>query len=98
MTAITVTIGHFNANGQHAYDQYAAGVLPLLQKIGAKAREHIRGGEALAGGASPDLVAVLEFPDEASIKSFLASTEYTALLVHREEAFSTIQSFIGGGF
>jgi uncharacterized protein (DUF1330 family) len=89
-----VTIGRFRPGGEAAYERYAAGVLPILERIGAKPRERLRGVEALAGDAAPDLVAVLEFPGEAAIRSFLSSPEYGALLVHRNDAFTNIQSFL----
>lgn len=92
MTATMVTIGRFRPGGEAAYARYAAGVLPILERIGARARERLKGIETVVGAGGPDLVAVLEFPDEGAMRDFLASDEYRALLIHREGAFAEITS------
>lgn len=93
MSAIMVTIGSFAPDGAEHYARYAAGVLPLLEKAQVKLRERLRGREALVGEDFPELVAVLEFPDEVAMKLFLSSREYQALIHHREKAFKSIRTF-----
>ena len=93
MPTIMVTIGSFAPDGAKHFESYVAGVLPLLEKAGAKVRERLRGLEALVGLDFPDLVAVLEFPSDAAMHSFLNSEEYRALIHHREKAFKYIRTF-----
>ena len=93
MPAIMVTIGSFALEGAEHYARYAAGALPLLEKAQVKLRERLRGHEALVGEDFPDLVAVLEFPDEVAMKSSFSSREYLALIPHRERAFKMIRTF-----
>lgn len=93
MPAIMITIASFAPDGAEHYARYAAGVLPLLEKAQVKLRERLRGREALVGDDFPELVAVMEFPDEVAMKSFLSSTEYQALIPHRELAFKMIHTF-----
>lgn len=93
MPAIMVTIGSFAHDGAEHYARYAAGVLPLLEKARVRLRERLKGRAALVGDEFPDLVAVLEFPDEMAMRSFLSSMEYQALIPHRERAFKMIRTF-----
>jgi len=93
MPAIMVTIASFAHDGAEHYARYAAGVLPLLEKAQVKLRERLGGREALVGEDFPELVAVLEFPNEVAMKSFLSSQEYRALIPHREKAFKTLRTF-----
>lgn len=93
MPAIMVTIASFAHDGAEHYARYAAGVLPLLEKAQVKLRERLGGREALVGTDFPDIVAIMEFPDEAGMKSFLSSREYQAMIPHREKAFKSIRTF-----
>ncbi|MBI3524235.1 MAG: DUF1330 domain-containing protein [Betaproteobacteria bacterium] len=93
MPAIMVTVASFAPGGAEHYARYAAGVLPLLSKAQVKLRERLEGREALVGSDFPDLVAVMEFPDEATMRFFLSSKEYQALIPHREKAFSMLRTF-----
>jgi len=93
MPAIMVTIASFAQDGAEHYARYAAGVLPLLVKAQVKLRERLGGREALVGDDFPDIVAVMEFPDEATMKFFLSSREYQALIPHRKKAFRKLRTF-----
>lgn len=98
MSATMVTLGRFARGGRAHYDRYAESVLPLLLACGAKARERLRGGETLVGEGAPDLVAVIEFPDEATMRAFLGSDAYAACVPHRQAAFSWLVSFACDSF
>ncbi len=98
MPATMVTLGRFAPNGEAHYQLYAKGVLPLQVACGAQARERLKGGETLVGEGAPDLVAVIEFPDEATMRAFLASDAYAACVPHREAAFVWLVSFAGDAF
>ena len=89
-----VTIGSLAVDGAPHYDADARGVMPLFSQLGVKLRERLCGREALVGADYPDLIAVMEFPSEAAIKSFLASDAYRALIPNREKAFREPRTFI----
>lgn len=93
MPATMVTLGTLAPGGAAHYADYAAGVLPLLRQAGATIRERLQGRAALVGATFPELVAVIEFPDDAAMHAFLASAAYRALIPHREKAFTSLSTF-----
>lgn len=66
------------------YQEYIARVPPIVAKHGG--RYLVRGGPVipLLGGWEPQRVILLEFPEEASIRRWLASPEYQAIAPLRE--------------
>lgn len=93
MPVTMVTLARLAPGGEAHYQRYGEGVLPLLTACGARVRERLQGGETLVGEGAPDLVAVIEFPDEATMRTFLASDAYAACLPHRRAAFAWLVSF-----
>ena len=102
MPVTMVTLARLAPGGEAHYQRYGEGVLPLLTACGARVRERLQGGETLVGEDAPDLVpdlvAVIEFPDQATMRAFLASDAYAACLPHREAAFAWLVSFAAEGF
>lgn len=94
MTTTMITIGTLNPDGEIHLQRYAHMVMPLLIGAGVKIRGRYKGIEALVGKDYPDLVAVMDFPDAAAMKHFLASAMYRAALPHRHRAFREIQTFV----
>lgn len=93
MTATMITIGNLNPSGEVHLQRYAEMVIPLLQAAGVNVRGRFKGVEALVGDDYPDLVAVMEFPNVAAMKTFLSSAAYEQALPHRNKAFHTIRTF-----
>ena len=93
MTATMITIGTLNPGGETHLQRYAEIVMPLLQAAGVNVRGRFKGIEALVGDDYPDLVAVMEFPDVAAMKTFLSSAAYEQALPHRTKAFHAIRTF-----
>jgi uncharacterized protein (DUF1330 family) len=92
MTVTMITIANFAEDGAEALESYVAGVLPLLERAGARVQRY-GGVEALVGSDRFDLVAVMEFPSEAVMQQFLSSDAYTAMKPYREKAFKFLTTF-----
>jgi uncharacterized protein (DUF1330 family) len=70
--------------GAEDYAKYAAGVGPILRKIGARS---IFAGEAkvcLIGGGDWDAIALVEYPDKMALIRMTQLSEYQAIHHHRE--------------
>lgn len=92
MSITMITIANFAEDGAEALQQYVEGVLPLLEQAGAIVQRY-GGVETLVGSDRFDLVALMEFPDEAVMKQFLSSDAYTAMEPYREKAFKFLTTF-----
>jgi uncharacterized protein (DUF1330 family) len=92
MTTTMITIANFAEGGAEALQTYVEGVLPLLEKAGAKVQRY-GSVETLVGSDRFDLVAVMEFPSDAAMQQFLSSDAYTAMEPYREKAFKFLTTF-----
>jgi uncharacterized protein (DUF1330 family) len=92
MAATMITVANFAEDGAEALQRYVEGVLPLLEQADARVQRY-GGVEALVGSDRFDLVAVMEFPNEAAMKQFLSSDAYTAMEPYREKAFKFLMTF-----
>lgn len=79
------------------YEEYIARVPPIVAKHGG--RYLVRGGPVtpLLGGWEPQRVILLEFPEEASIRRWLASPEYQAIAPLRK-AGAEIRAILVHGY
>ncbi|MDQ1043017.1 DUF1330 domain-containing protein [Streptomyces sp. V4I2] len=61
------------------FQQYVAGIVPLMERAGA--RRVLAAGDAVAleGDWKPSILVVLEFPSEAAVQEFWDSEEYQPL-------------------
>lgn len=75
-----------------ALQRYVEGTLPLLEQAGAKVQRY-QGIEALVGQDLFDLVAVMQFPNEAAMRQFLGSDDYAAMEPYRDKAFRFLRTF-----
>lgn len=94
MTAILTTIGTLAPNGGDALERYASVVLPLIDA--AEGTVLCRGAfrEAIVGDQCPGFIAVMQFPDAASIHAMFDSPAYRAAIPDRQRAFREITTFI----
>jgi len=96
MSALLITVGRLRKGGDEALRHYVAGVVPLIAGAGGEVVSRGRPQETVVGDADarPDLVAVMRFPDAATIRGFLDSHAYRAHETYRNEAFEDIRSYI----
>ena len=99
MSTLLITVGWFRKGGDEARRHYGAGVVPLIAGAGGAVVSRGRPQETVVGdaGTRPDLVAVMRFPDAATIRGFLDSHAYRAHEAYRNEAFDYIRSSIADG-
>ena len=69
----------FDIRDQAAFQTYAKGVVPLIVKLGGKVL--VAGGnfEVIDGQWQPHRLAIIQFPDRATIGAFFAHPEYADL-------------------
>jgi haloalkane dehalogenase len=70
--------------GQAEYAKYAAGIQPILDKIGAKVLFAGKAEYCLIGKADWDMVALVQYPHKKTLLQMSMSPEYRAIHHHRE--------------
>ena len=70
--------------GEAEYAKYAAGVQPILEKLGAKILFAGKAQFCLIGQADWDAVALVQYPRKKTLVQMAASPEYQAIHQHRE--------------
>lgn len=70
--------------GAEEYGKYAAGVQPLLQKVGAKSLFAGQAMICLVGNGDWDVIALVEYPTPMALSQMVNSAEYQAIHHHRE--------------
>lgn len=98
MPAVLITIGNLAVDGREALQAYASFVLPMLKEAGGELL--FRGGPiaTLVGLEPPDLIFVMRFADEETIRQVLGSEEYLRLVSYRNQAFTRITTVIAKEF
>ena len=77
------------------YRQYLDQVTPLVTKYGG--RYHVRGEKIKSLEAwKPERIIVIKFPTESHIRSWLASPEYKAIALLREQGAETQATLVDG--
>jgi uncharacterized protein (DUF1330 family) len=92
MPVTMITVANFAEDGADALQHYVDGVLPLLEQSGAIVQRY-GSVETLVGTERFDLVAIMQFPSEDSMKQFLTSDAYEAMEPYREKAFRFLTTF-----
>jgi haloalkane dehalogenase len=70
--------------GQAEYAKYAAGIQPILEKLGAKILFSGKAQFCLIGQADWDMVALVQYPRKKTLMQMSISPEYRAIHPHRE--------------
>jgi haloalkane dehalogenase len=81
---VMVNLLKFKPNGQAEYAKYAAGIQPILYKIGAKLLFAGKAEYCLIGHADWDMVALVQYPHKKTLVQMSMSPEYRAIHHHRE--------------
>jgi haloalkane dehalogenase len=82
---VMVNLLKFKANGGQAeYAKYAAGIQPILDKIGAKVLFAGKAEYCLIGKADWDMVALVQYPHKKALFQMSMSPDYRAIHHHRE--------------
>jgi uncharacterized protein (DUF1330 family) len=74
--------------GRERYEEYAAAVAPLLEKVGGRIVFAGDSSTALLGDDSWDMVALVEYPNRQAFLDMVASPEYEAVGHLRTEALA----------
>ncbi|MBX9735612.1 MAG: DUF1330 domain-containing protein [Phycisphaerales bacterium] len=91
-----VTVGRLNQDGGQWLAKYAEGVIPLIAQYQGSIVTRVLPKEPVVGDAEhmPDLIAIIQFPNEEAIREFLGSPEYQQFVPHRERAFAWLRSYV----
>lgn len=81
---VMVNLLKFKPDGAAEYMKYAAGIAPILKRIGARVLLSGRATVCLIGNAEWDAVALVEYPDKMALMKMVQSPEYQAIAHHRE--------------
>jgi len=74
--------------GRERYMEYGAAVVPLVEKAGGRVVFQGEASPALLGGASWDLVLLVEYPTRRAFVEMIQSPEYQAIGHLRTEALA----------
>ncbi|HMO40221.1 MAG TPA: DUF1330 domain-containing protein [Saprospiraceae bacterium] len=92
---ILIIIATINPAEKEALDIYLKGMNTLYAEVGAKPVARYGVSKVLMGEKQPNLVSIMEFPDEAALDQVFKSEAYKALLPHRAKAFTNLEAFVG---
>lgn len=81
---VMVNLLKFKPGGQAEYAKYAAGIEPILKKLGAKVLFAGKAEYCLIGKGDWDMVALVEYPRKKTLLQMSLSPEYRAIHPHRE--------------
>ena len=84
-----------NPNEKEALSAYLDKAGPLFAKAGGKPLGRFKITEHLKGNHTPQMVAVMQFPNSQAIKKVFDSAEYETLIPIRNKAFTELNLFIG---
>lgn len=73
-----------NLTGQEAYARYGVEVAKILAKLGAKTLFAGPANGLLIGDGDWDMVAIVEYPNRATLLNMSTSEEYKAVHYHRD--------------
>ena len=76
--------------------QYLGSVMQIFLKHGGKPVGRYKTIEPLSGEDSPEMVAILEFPDATAIRDMVNGDEFMALADMRERVFNKLNMLICG--
>lgn len=96
MRSTLVTVGRLKPDGGQWLAKYAEGVIALIPRYQGSIITRVLPKEPVVGDAEhmPDLIAIMQFPSEATIREFLGSPEYQQFVPHRERAFAWLRSYV----
>lgn len=86
-----VVLIRIHAGKQAEFEDFERRAMPALRRHGGSLEQRLRG----AGGAAPDEIHVVSFPDEAAFAAYRADPEYVALAHARAAAIR--ESIVLGG-
>lgn len=97
MSEKSLLIVNARVNPEHpeALKNYTEKATPLFKQAGGQPVGRYKVDEQILGEYTPDIVVVMEFPDNDSIKRVFDSEPYKALIPDREKAFHSLEIFIG---
>lgn len=84
---ILIIIATINPNEREALAQYLEEMNVFYTEVGAIPISKHKISEVIMGEETPNLVAILEFPDRASVDRVFNSKRYQKLVALREKAF-----------
>ena len=89
-----IVLGTRRPDSDEAYGAYVAVAGPLLFGAGGTVAGQYARTDQLAGTDGPQVMLVMDFPDEASIRGVFDSAEYAAAVPDRDAAFESIDILV----
>ena len=83
-------VGHITVKDNSLWQEYVSGVQESLSPYDAKVIFRGELVEILAGHHEQDLVVVIEFPDQSTLKNWYGSQKYQSLIPLRDKAANVV--------
>ena len=77
--------------------EYLGSVMQIFGKNGGKVAGRYQTVDKLMGTESPEMLAIIEFPDAGTIKEMVSGEDFLALADMRARVFSKLNMMICGG-
>lgn len=87
MTVQLIIMGTRRPDSDDDYAAYVNVAVPILVEAGGTFTGQFGRVDDLVGDDGPQVVGIMEFEDEAAVRSAMASPEYQAVVSHRDKAF-----------
>lgn len=85
-----------NKENMEEFQSYLGKIMPVFAKNGGKPIAKYKTVEQLIGEESPEMIAIIEFPNAEVIKQLMKEDDFTALADSRAKAFTKLNLMICG--
>ncbi len=91
---ILIVLASINPAEKEAAETYVKEVSIMQESAGAVTLDRYPIAEAFIGDITPNVVAIVEFPNQEAFDSVFKSEEYVRLIPLRDKGFSQLNAFI----
>ncbi|GAB3481655.1 DUF1330 domain-containing protein [Marinomonas epiphytica] len=97
MTALMIVLASVNSKESEQASAYSEGVKSVLQQYGGTPQARYPITDQLVGEHRASVMLQVAFQSAESVRNFLESAEYQALLPMRDRGFSSMQIYVSEG-
>jgi len=91
---ILIIVATINPNEKEALDHYLEQMNILYQQVDAQPIGKYKISESIIGTDNPNLVVIMEFPNQDALDTVFKSDKYKTLVPYREKAFLKVEAHI----
>ena len=91
---ILIIIATINPSETESLNYYMAEMNQLYSEVGAIPIDKYKVSETLIGEDQPNILAIIEFPNQEAIDKVFKSSKYKSLIPYRDKAFLKVEAHL----